>query len=374
MVLHFYQPPTQNLGITQQILDSCYLPLLRLLSQKSNFCLTINLNGSLLSQLQQLQATEFFDLIKELLVSNKIEILNSAIYHPIIPLTPADVVTRQITNNQNLLHNIFGIKPPQGFFPSELAIDTSSLNIINNSYIIVDQSSVNTVNPIVKYNQKYLLVNNHPVSELLRAYPKELLLPVVVDLVDKNCEDSGLLITANDAELFGHHYSERLRILTDLLDSKNIKFISASQAISQFGEKSISVDNIIPSTWQNCQEFSLWNKGYLQKSYLKLLNTGYELIKDNADNQALDYLDRSFSSCYPYWLSNWPWWHPDLVQSGAISLITSVRMSKISNLQKANFEIAYHEFLSLMWQFHWSGQVEINYQKYNQIDNKYLGI
>src|SRR5258708_37058336 len=96
IVLHFYQPPTQELNITKMILDSCYLPLLRMLSEKSGFGLTCNISGTLLVQLQQLGAEEFFDLVKKLIDEKKVEMTTSVMYHPLIPLTPQDVLIRQI--------------------------------------------------------------------------------------------------------------------------------------------------------------------------------------------------------------------------------------------------------------------------------------
>jgi alpha-amylase/alpha-mannosidase (GH57 family) len=366
MVLHFYQPPTQEIGITRSILNSCYLPVLRLLSKKTEYGLTLNLSGSLLLQLQQLEANEFFDLVKKLLADGKVELLNSTLYHPIIPLTPSDVVERQNIRNQQLLQNTFGVKNLKGFFPPELAIDPSGLDLINSQSVFIDQSSLNVKTPLAKLGDKYLLVNNHSVCELLRSYPRELLIPTVIDLVSQNCADGGLLVAVSDVELFGHHYVERIKLLADLLDSKDIKFITASQAVSQFGGKATAITGIIPSTWQNCQKFSLWDKNDLQQNYLKLLNTGHNLTLNSQVYQVDDYLDRSYSSCYLYWLSNWPWWHPQIVQSGADSLITSVRMSSIPNPKKIDMEIAYHDFLSKMWQYHWSGKVEVKYKEYDQ--------
>lgn len=374
MVLHFYQPPTQEIGITHSILTSCYLPLLRLLSIKPNIGITINLSGSLLLQLQQLQSTEFFDLVKKLLSDGKIELLNSVIYHPLIPLTPLDIVNRQVLKNQNLLQDIFEIGPPNGFFPPELALDTKSLSQIGGSHVIVDQSSVNIKASIVRFDQKHLIVNNSPISEILRAYPHQLLAQNVVDLVCKNCPEDQLLVTANDAEIYGHHYAERLQVLSDLLDIKDIKFIFISQAISQFGKETISISKIKPSTWQNCDQFSLWDKNELQQQYFQFILSGHKFIKDSSDPNVLDLLDKSFSSCHPYWLSNWPWWHPDLVQTGAGCLIKAVRMSKISDRDKSNMEICYHDFLKKMWQYQWSGLVKQNYQKFDQSSDKYLRV
>jgi alpha-amylase/alpha-mannosidase (GH57 family) len=353
MVLHFYQPPTQETEITKQILDSCYLPILRLLSQHSGYGLTLNLSGSLLLQLRQLEAGEFFDLVKKLLADGRIELLNSAVYHPLIPLTPPDVVTGQIAKNQQLLADLFGTKTTDGFFPPELAVNTAALELINSSYVIVDQTAVDAKSPVVKFGQKYLLVNNRPVCELFRSYPRELAVSTVVDLVSENCSDGGLLITANDAELFGHHYVERIRVLKDLLDLKDIKFITASQAVAQFGTKAPAVSAVKPSTWQDCQNFSLWDKNDLQKEYLALLKLAHGCSAGS------DFLDQAYSSCYPYWLSNWPWWHPGLVQKGVENIKKSVGENK-------TVAAAAQQFLDKMWQYHHSGQVEVKYREYDQ--------
>ena len=373
-VLHFYQPPTQDTAITKQILDSCYLPILRILTKKSGFGLTINLSGTLILQLREFESTEFFDLIRQLLADGKIELLNSAVYHPIIPLTPPDVVTRQISRNQLQLKNFFGLQSSPGFFPPELAIDTTSLDLIDSQYVVIDQTSLDTYSPLHKFGQKHLLVNNRPVSDLLRAYPKELKIQTLTNLIVKNCADGGLLVTANDAELFGHHYAERIQLLPDLLDLKDIKLITASQALSQFGSQASEISAIKASTWQECQHFSLWDKNGLQKSYLKLLTTAYDLTHDSQEYKVDDYLDKAFSSCYLYWLSNWPWWHPEMVETGAIALITAVRIAKTDPSKKSQMEVIYHDFLSKMWQYQWSGEVELNYQKYNLSSDKFLRI
>ena len=101
--MHFYQPPTQELKITKSVLENCYLPLLRMLSAKSGFGLTLNISGSLMIQLKKSGANEFFDLIKQLIADGKIEMVNSAMYHPLMPITPKDVLERQIVKNSQTL-------------------------------------------------------------------------------------------------------------------------------------------------------------------------------------------------------------------------------------------------------------------------------
>lgn len=328
--LHFYQPPTQEDEITWNILIFCYLPLLRMLDSKSGYGITVNINACLVDQIRKLGSPEFFELIDRLARDGKVEFLNSARYHPLLPLIPAEVLLRQIQTD---------FKSP-GFFPSELAINQSVLDLLPYKYVLIDETSLGEYSPLVRHQDKYLLVNKRNVCELLRGYQGQLKAESVADLLSE-----GLNVTVNDAELFGHHYTERLEVLANLLDRTDIKFLTASQAIAQFGSQAPEVTSIKPSTWQNCKAFALWDKNDLQKEYLKLL----ELNSD---------VDVAFSSCYLYWLSNWPWWHPGLVERGVNSMPKSPQTKA---------------FLDLMWTYHTSGKVEDNYQKFNQSDSKYLG-
>lgn len=368
MLLHFYQPPTQELRITKSVLETCYLPLLKMLSGKSGFGLTLDISGSLMVQLEQSGADEFFDQIKKLIADGKAEIVNSAMYHPLMPITPKDVLERQIVKNSQTLKDLFGVESTSGFFPPELAVNKETLGIVKSNYIFVDENAPEPKSgeqmSIAKLDGKYLLINNRQVGEMFRSYPEKLSVETVVNLIQKSSSEENLIVSANDAELFGHHYAERLQVLADLLDSKEIKFITASEAIDKFSGNVKTLSGIKDSTWQDCQNFDLWNKNILQEEYLELLKTVYMLTKGSLEGVAEDLLDQAYSSCYLYWLSNWPWWHPDLVGTGAGNLIKCVRMSNIDNQKKAQAEEAYHVFLNKMWQYHWSGKVEAKYKEW----------
>jgi alpha-amylase/alpha-mannosidase (GH57 family) len=319
MLLHFYQPPTQEDNITWNILTFCYLPLLRMLDQKTGFGLTLNITGCLSEQLKRMKAVEFIELIERLETQGKIELVNSAKYHPIMPLFSNEVLSRQIS-----------IGAP-AFFPPELAIDAKTLDFIPNKFVFIDESSIDIKTPIVRYKNKILLVNNREVCNLLRSYQGNLQANTVIDLL------KDFTVSANDVELFGHHYTERLQVLSDLLDNPNLKFIKASEAIEKFGHNPPEVIDIKSSTWQDCEKFDLWDKNDLQKEYLELLKTCE--------------VDSAYSSCYLYWLSNWPWWHPGLVRSGVELMPKSP---------------ATENFLKHLWDYHNSGQVEKNYEAFNK--------
>ncbi|KKU15223.1 MAG: hypothetical protein UX21_C0005G0019 [Microgenomates group bacterium GW2011_GWC2_45_8] len=355
MVLHFYQPPTQEDDITNNVLNFCYLPLLRMLVQKSGYGLTVNISGCLLLQLQKLGSGEFFELTKELIKEGKIEIINSVLDHPLMPVMESDVTLRQIKVNSKVLKELLGVSKTQGFFPPELAVDSPILDLIKSSYVVVDERALDKPDPIVKYHDKYLVVNNRAIGEIFRSYPDQLGVETVMERLQ-----NGLTITANDAELFGHHYTERLQVLADLLSSSEVKFITVAEAIKRYGDVATTVTEIKPSTWQNNKGFDLWTRNRLQQKYLKLLQTVHAMKYNR------ELFDRATSSCYLYWLSNWPWWHPGLVEKGASNLIKSVKNAKA--------EAVYQDFIQSMWRYHKSGKVEMNYQKYGEVrklDNDY---
>ena len=64
----------------------------------------------------------FLTLIKQLITEGKIEMVNSVMYHPLMPITPKDVLERQIIKNSRMLKDLFGIESAAGFFPPELAV------------------------------------------------------------------------------------------------------------------------------------------------------------------------------------------------------------------------------------------------------------
>ncbi len=365
LVLHFYQPPTQTLATTQAILETCYLPLLRMLTTKKNIGITLNLSGSLLEQLEQLKATEFFELTNQLLDSGKIELVNSAMYHSLLPVTPTFVWTRQVQRNKEILSRLFHQTKLAGFFPPELAVDESHLAQLDSKYVILHESALHRTS-IAQFNKTTLLVGNKDLIEICRSYPGLLQAKPFVSYLLNTFPKDELIILPNDAELFGHHYVERLQFLDELLDNPELTFITGSKAVSLFAKEAESIEQINISSWQNVNRLELWNEKPLQKKYLEFAELCANLTKQSTDPKVMQYLDQGWSSCYLYWLSNWPWWHPDLVSGGAECLMRSVRAADLPFQTKIEAENMYSSLLNSIWKFHWSKQVEEGYHHYDE--------
>lgn len=396
LVLHFYQPPTQSINLTAEILKSCYLPLCDLLLQTPNAKATLNLSGSLLIQTQTIPGHDFATKIKRLHSQGKVEFTTSPIYHPISPLTKPDVLRRQLDENKQLLDNFCGVSDFAAIFPPELAVDATTIKELQsyNLPFLVDESSINMDFNIGKIHEQAvftfestkLFVNSRSLTELVRSYPIELNANnFVTFLLKDQVSHSRSLICTTDAEVFGHHYQERINFLRDLFNDTSIEFIK----LSDIKDAGSNLDTLHASTWQTTGANLKANNPYpywldptndLQKRYYKLAAMTYEAVNEvrfmNVPTHILHTaetrFDQGISSCHPYWLSNIPWWHPDMVEEGARLLVKAVRTVPIENHRKQKIERFYHEFLMDMWHHHWSGEVERKYLDFDKTRLEFL--
>lgn len=154
--LHIYQPPNQDLQTLRDVASQSYRLILRLLEKYPKFCVTLNISGSLL---EQMEADEFRDVIdgfKKNVGEGRIELVGSAMYHPILTLLPADEIERQIRLHEKICKKVFGdLYNPKGFFIPEMAYGEEVGKVIKNfgfSWIILDEAhGGGNPDPEVKY-------------------------------------------------------------------------------------------------------------------------------------------------------------------------------------------------------------------------------
>jgi len=130
-ILHLYQPPTQEIEVLRNINRECYKPLFKVINNHDNAKFSININGVLIELLEEYGMFDTIELIKNLESENKVKILGTAKYHPILPLIPEKEILRQIQMNEDLNKEIFGDHwEKKGFFPPELAISPNVGKIV----------------------------------------------------------------------------------------------------------------------------------------------------------------------------------------------------------------------------------------------------
>lgn len=389
IVLHFYQPPVQDLRVTKQVVESSYIPVLELLETHPNVCVTLNISACLLKQLNKLKKQTFFEKLKLLHGRGQIELLNGPATHPVIPLISKRSLERQFNKTGWVYKDLLGLDLGRGIFPPELAMDINSVEEMKKygDYMLIDETGLEnkysgegliSTPVMVSVSGMKAFVNNRIICDILRSYTKVLSGKKLSEWICSRTSENQTIVSVNDVEAFGHHYEERLMALKELFEGGMFEFVKLGQIVAPDAEEVKYTE----TSWQNLPEdklrqgaFWLWrNSGnHLQNSYWELAEIVEKIYnQENGHTEgfvrdaASEHLDMGISSCYAYWLSNWPWWHPDLVEKGVEQLIKCVRTLNCPKETKLMAEEKYHKLLLEVWGFHWSGQVEENYRQYEK--------
>jgi len=123
LLLHFYQPPTQDPHVIERIERECYAPVFALL-RETGAKVTVNINYSLTEQLARAESP----CLDDLAMAGGVEFTGSGAFHPIFPLIPAGEMERQIALNTEGNRRHLGERfSPSGVFPPEMAISPEVL-------------------------------------------------------------------------------------------------------------------------------------------------------------------------------------------------------------------------------------------------------
>jgi hypothetical protein len=126
LLLHFYQPPTQDARVVERIDRECYGPVFGLL-RDSGARVAVNINYSLTEQLALGESPSLDDLA----TATGVEFTGSGAWHPLFPLVPATEVRRQLRLNEEGNRRHLGQRfAPRGVFPPEMAVSPEVLSIL----------------------------------------------------------------------------------------------------------------------------------------------------------------------------------------------------------------------------------------------------
>jgi hypothetical protein len=154
--------------------------------------------------------------LRQLARAGKVEFTGSGIYHPILPLIPADEVDRQIRRNHQVNREILGdVFQPRGFFPPEMAYSADIVGAVaeqRHDWVIISGVACPTVWPTdviyqVKREGETLAVLFRDDVLSNRISFKETTAAGFIQHLHNfsvNGRDA-YVVTAMDAETFGHH-------------------------------------------------------------------------------------------------------------------------------------------------------------------------
>jgi hypothetical protein len=395
-VLHFYQPPTQFPAVLKTICHESYRPLIDLLGEFERSRATVNINGSLTQMLLDCGAQDVVDGLRRLAESGRIELLGSAMYHPILPLIPEPEIVRQIELNHATNRRAFGdIYAPHGFFPPELAYDTVVADaalktghrwILTSGIACVNEWPVSVVHRVEGHAGLAVLFRDDIVSNRI-SFQNIDGFGFIDHLRSLGREDAPTyVVTAMDAETFGHHVSDWERLflahvyaqfdhepkgipldLQQRVDlaaqhrqilempappGRELRVVTATELLDLFPAGAPMTPR--PSSWSTSGEdlargmpYPLWKdpSNHVQALLWRHLRICLEIV-DLATRTAVPearpsvdiargLLDRALHSCQFWWASRRPMWDLNMVERGlaeqravVINAMRAVTMSK----------------------------------------------
>ncbi len=359
-LLHIYQPPTQDINVLKRVDNECYRPLFSLFEDYDDVKFSLNINGVLIELLYQYGLSDSVDLLKNLVSENKIEVVGTAKYHPILPLIPKKEIQHQIQINEEVNRKEFGRWKGIGFFPPELAISGTVAKYIQQlGYKWVLMSGIacpvewpydkiyTSPNGLQLFFRDDILSNKISFKNIsAKVFAEE----IKEIFQQKNNGKSSpakeidkYVVTAMDGETFGHHiphYEKTfLKKVLDLInEDEKIQIVFISDLDKYFP---ISKRKVIPreSSWSTTYEdiiakipYPLWKHpdNNIHKYYWKFTKSLNNLMSladkidltinwdvENYYNTSRFFYDKGIYSC-PVWWANPQngMWSPNLINKG----------------------------------------------------------
>lgn len=272
-LLHLYQPENQDPAIVKEIAERSYLPLIKLIKKTKNAKFTLNIQLSLLAQLEKLGYTSWINDVRDLVNQEKVELVGSAAYHPLLTKLPKSLRETEIILQEYGLGYYFGshtgfegenaimVKNIRGFFPPEMAINEEVLDDLSSlgyDWVIVDENALAHL-PTIEgsvyrfgSNQLSLVVRNNSLSTYL-AFMRDSDATLFVNSCLESQEESAVI--ALDGETFGHHNKQGISLLDSIifsLQNSGISLHTVSELVSS--ADGIELSSVLESTWGSSKE------------------------------------------------------------------------------------------------------------------------
>jgi len=314
-ILHAYQPITQTKEVLERIIKKCYKPFFERLLANPSVKISLNIAGCLLEKLT-MEYPEIVKLIEKAKDNNQIELMGSAFYHPILPLTRPEDQSYQIQKQNIAVTGIFGA-PPIAFFPPELALNPENIPIIIDEGFKIIVSAANSLN--LTYGGMYQLDDGREIFILKRNkiisnkisfdYFKRDAVKLEKEISRNYKLDKLPVVLAMDLETFGEHHSNYYKFFFEI--TQKVSTITLTEFQINYNI-STPIDFLYFTSWstsdENCQNqnnLPLWNHPdnsvhQLQLEHMKLL----EKTKEKIDSVSwMDEYQAAHYSCQFWWAS-----------------------------------------------------------------------
>lgn len=371
--LHLYQPPSQSKEVIDLVVRESYSLILNLLNAYPTLKFTVNMSGSLLELLEQHGYKNVIEGFVKYVKEGRVELVGSAMYHPIIPLITEEEARRQIVLDNEINKKYFGdAYKPKGFYFPEMAVDVKSLKLVKEmgfEWVILDEiHTKEKTSADIKYIEKQSGINVVFRNSLFsRSFPPEFI------IANASKISTQFLVTAHDAELYGHWHKDDRGHYEKIHTSPKFDTVTVSDYVSKLTEtKEIEIRE---ASWESTEEelkkkntLSLWNsaENQVHQALWKLSETATAILQAHQDDphigNASHALSKGMASCAWWWASErklGPFspltWNPTEIEKGAHFMLNSVRsLKKIKKSERTQAEKEFTALHDLVWDRHWT--------------------
>lgn len=379
--LHFFQPPNQIDIVIKTVARENYQKVINILKKNPKAKIVLNINACLTERLHWYGFDKLLKDITQLAEKGQIEFVESAKFHPILPLIPEKEIRRQIELNHKTNKKYFGrVYKPKGFFPPEMFYTKKLASIVEDigyKWLILDEISYKGKLNGLKFNKIFKIKNTKNLKVIFRhrglsryfSFYKAIYKSDFLKAVKEKLEPGEYLVTAVDGEMFGHRYKNRERFLGNILRAPELKTITISELLRQY-KNNIEEIRTFPGCWITLEGEKisrLWNnpnneiqilKWRLTNLVIKTINKANE--RDYGYEEARKILDTFLYSCHYWWASCWPWWSLEEIEKGSRGLLMAIKALKDKKYQKAQkqAEKLYNKTMQIAIDWHLSGEAQ----------------
>jgi len=412
-LFHFYQPPTQTRDILKKVSNESYRPLLDVIESYPHAKATVNINGVLTEMLSESGYSDVLDKLRELAMGGQIEFTGSGMYHPILPLIPRKEAERQIRHNHSVNRDLLGeVYSPRGFFPPEMCY------------------SRDIIEPVLESRHEWLILSGvacsvpWPMDVIHRVGSEKESLAVLFrdDILSnkisfKNIDGKDFVehlrglrsngnnvyvITAMDAETFGHHIQHWEKLfLADVyetlgtaptgvraqkpLDEQHRKLFELQRAGDENAVDIVTISELLdtfphgsliepkPSSWStteddiklrnfyplwnapdNCLHEMLWEHLHLVTNMVhKAIEVSDTTVSRHYTSIARTTLDPALHSDQFWWASHRPMWNINMVHRGLslqrVTMLNAFKAIRSSNCDPEIKKEYQYKVLAARW-------------------------
>ncbi len=368
--LHMYQPWWQHPGILEKITNESYRPLIRGFLKIDKTKITLNINSVLTEMLFEQGYRDVIDNLKLLVEMGRVELTGSAKFHAFLPLLPEEEVIRQIRLNDETNKKYFGdAYEPKGFFSPEMGYSPKVAQAVEDlgfKWILADEVAVSDPSKVSHFDKTYIVKGSNLEVFFREKNPTNIIMAALVrsaqsfkDVMRERLAQQAYVVTAMDAETFGHHRPGHEQVLFEILADDEIEnvFISDLPKYLPDKEEVMPKDSTWASSWQDVQEGNPFNYWFNRKNKIhtdewemvdialravndsKYNDKHYPAMKEQFENwsnltdeqkkeeenkrrwvKARDLLDKALNSDPFWWACAIPWWSVEEIEKGMNAL------------------------------------------------------